>query len=159
MQNALLAVTASLFIAACGGGAQTTENPLPPGGGSNNSAPYTGPVARDADVLAFQQEFWANAKTADRCGSCHNESVGQQPMFVRNDDVNMAYDAAVTVTDTAQPNLSRVVEKVGQGHNCWVADPAVCGTIMTTWIENWLGDSIAGGGRGQAPRDCAGSHG
>ena len=146
MQNALLAVTASLFIAACGGGAETTENPLPPGGGSNNNAPYTGPVARDANVLAFQQEFWANAKTADRCGSCHNESVGQQPMFVRNDDVNMAYDAAVTITDTEQPNLSRVVEKVAQGHNCWVADPAVCGTIMTTWIENWLGDS-AGGGR------------
>ncbi len=146
MQNALLAVAASIVLAACGGGAETTANPINPGGGTNNDAPYTGPVARDADVLAFQQEFWANAKGTDRCGSCHNESVGQQPMFVRNDDVNMAYDAAVTVTDIAQPSLSRVVEKVGQGHNCWVADPAVCSTIMTTWIENWLGDS-AGGGR------------
>ena len=44
-------------------------------------------------------------------------------MFVRNDDVNMAYDEAVTVTNMTQPSLSRLVEKVGQGHNCWVADP------------------------------------
>jgi hypothetical protein len=146
MQNTLLALAASFVVAACGGGAQTEANPLPPGGTSNNGAPYTGPVARDANVLAFQQEFWANAKTVDRCGSCHNESVGQQPMFVRNDDVNMAYDAALTVTDTDQPQMSRVVEKVSQGHNCWVADSMVCGSIMTTWIENWLGSS-GGGGR------------
>ena len=83
----------ALMLAACGGGAETTDNPINPGGGTSNNAPYTGPVARDASVLAFQQEFWANAKTTDRCGSCHNESIGQQPMFVRNDDVNMAYDA------------------------------------------------------------------
>jgi len=145
LRNTLLAVAASLVIAACGGGAQTTDTPAPPGGPTNNT-PYTGPVARDADVLSFQQEFWANAKTTDRCGSCHNEAVGQLPMFVRNDDVNMAYDAALTVTDTQQPTLSRVVEKVGQGHNCWVSDPGVCGTIMTTWIENWVGDA-GGGGR------------
>ena len=145
MQNALLAVAASFIVAACGGGAQTEANPLPPGGSGNNNAPYTGPVARDAQVLAFQQEFWANAKGTDRCGSCHNESVGQQPMFVRNDDVNMAYDAAVTVTDMTTPALSRVVEKVAQGHNCWVADSATCGAIMTTWIENWLGGSSGGG--------------
>jgi hypothetical protein len=128
LRNALLAVAASLVIAACGGGAQTTDTPAPPGGPTNNT-PYTGPVARDADVLSFQQEFWANAKTTDRCGSCHNEAVGELP-----------------VTDTQQPTLSRVVEKVSQGHNCWVADPGVCGTIMTTWIENWVGDA-GGGGR------------
>ncbi len=145
LRNTLLAVAASLVIAACGGGAQTANTPAPPGGPTNNT-PYTGPVARDADVLSFQQEFWANAKTTDRCGSCHNESIGQLPMFVRNDDVNMAFDAALTVTDTQQPTLSRVVEKVGQGHNCWVSDPGVCGTIMTTWIENWVGDT-GGGGR------------
>jgi hypothetical protein len=144
-RNVLLAVVACLVIAACGGGgAETVNNPAPPGG-TNNDSPYAGPVARDATVLAFQQELWANAKTTDRCGSCHNESVGQLPMFVRNDDVNMAYDAAVTVTDMTQPSLSRLVEKVGQGHNCWVADANVCGTIMTTWIENWLGDTSGGG--------------
>ncbi|MGI9233038.1 MAG: LamG domain-containing protein, partial [Woeseiaceae bacterium] len=147
LRATMVALLSSVVLAACGGGAQTTDNPLSqnPGNNNNNSV-YTGPVARDADVLKFQQEFWSNAKTTDRCGSCHNESVGQVPTFVRNDDVNMAYDEAVTVTDTQQPSLSRVVEKVSAGHNCWVADSAVCGSIMTTWIENWVG-SAAGGGR------------
>ena len=49
-----IGVFASAVLAACGGGAATTENPLtqapPPG-----NAPYTGPVARDADILKFQQ--------------------------------------------------------------------------------------------------------
>ena len=146
-KSVLLAVMASVVVAACGGGAGTTELPPPQGGGdTGGSNPYTGPVARDNDVLKFQQEFWGNARTPDRCGSCHNEAVGQTPMFVRNDDVNMAYDEAVTVTNTAQPATSRLVEKVSGGHNCWVSDSAVCGTIMTTWIENWVGDA-GGGGR------------
>ena len=153
MNNAnsvLLAFVASFVLAACGGGAQTTDLP-PPNGGNNNTGNtvYTGPTARDAGVLKFQQEFWSKARTTDRCGNCHNETVGQNPMFVRSDDVNMAYDSALTVVDSTEPSLSRVVEKVSEGqlgHNCWVADPNVCGSIMTTWIENWLGNS-AGGGR------------
>ena len=112
----------------------------PPGGGNTGgSNPYTGPVARNADVLAFQQELWSNVRAPDRCGGCHNEAVGQPPMFARNDDVNLAYDVAVTLVDSVQPASSRLVRKVASGHNCWLADPAACGTIMTTWIENWLG--------------------
>ncbi len=153
MRNAnsvLLAIVASFVLAACGGGAQTTDLPPPNGGGNNNSgnAPYTGPTARDASVLKFQQEFWSKARTTDRCGNCHNESVGQNPMFVRSDDVNMAHDAALTVVDSSQPSASRIVEKVSEGllgHNCWVADPNVCGSIMTTWIENWVGNTSGGG--------------
>ena len=143
LRAAAVALLASVMLAACGGGAQTTENPQSQA--PNNNVTYTGPVARDADVLKFQQELWSNAKTTNRCGSCHNETVGQVPMFVRNDDVNTAYDAAVTVTDTVQPSLSRLVEKVGTGHNCWVADPGVCASIMTTWIENWVGAGSGGG--------------
>ncbi len=145
IKAAAVSVLASVVLAGCGGGAATTENPLtqapPPG-----NAPYTGPVARDGDVLKFQQEFWSNAKTSDRCGSCHNEVVGQTPMFVRNDDVNLAYDEALPVVNTTQPALSRLVEKVGGGHNCWNDDPSSCAAIMTTWIENWVGGD-GGGGR------------
>ena len=145
----VLAILAGATLAACGGGAETTANPQAPGNGNTGDSTYTGPVARDADVLKFQQEFWSNARGTDRCGSCHNEEVGQVPMFVRNDDVNMAYDEAVTVVDSQQPQMSRIVEKVSsttERHNCWVEDPGVCGTIMTTWIENWVGQA-AGGGR------------
>ena len=144
----IAALLTSLMLAACGGGAPTTDNPAAPIGGNPAGTPYAGPVARDADVLKFQQEFWSKARGSDRCGSCHNESVGQTPMFVRSDDVNMAYDEAVTVVDTNQPSLSRIVEKVSTlptGHNCWVADPGVCGSIMTTWIENWIGIAADGG--------------
>ncbi|MDX1509684.1 MAG: LamG domain-containing protein, partial [Woeseiaceae bacterium] len=79
------------------------------------------------------------------CGDCHNESVGQTPGFARLDDINMAYDEAVTVTNTSQPSLSRLVEKVGQGHNCWVGDPAACSANMTRWIEDWVGTGTGGG--------------
>ena len=144
LRMASISIFASAVLAACGGGAATTENPLTQAPAAAN-APYTGPVARDESVLKFQQEFWSNAKTADRCGSCHNEAVGQTPMFVRNDDVNLAYDEASAHVDTSQPALSRLVEKVGGGHNCWNQDPSSCAAIMTTWIENWLGSSGSGG--------------
>jgi len=149
LRAATTVLLTSIILAACGGGAETVENSLPQGTGNTNDNPYTGPVAADADVLKFQQEFWGNAKTTDRCGSCHNETVGQVPMFVRNDDVNLAYAEAATVVDRDQPSLSEIVAKVSSpplGHNCWVSDPGVCGTIMTTWIENWIG-ATSGGGR------------
>ena len=142
---AAVSIFTGAVLAACGGGAATTENPLTQAPAPGN-APYTGPVARDESVLKFQQEFWTNAKTSDRCGSCHNEAVGQTPTFVRNDDVNLAYDAALALVDASQPAVSRLVEKVGGGHNCWNEDPSSCAAIMTTWIENWLGSS-GGGGR------------
>ena len=144
VKAAITAVVMSVVLAACGGGAQTTENPITSVPNPGNAL-YAGPVARDASVLKFQQEFWGNAKSTDRCGSCHNETVGQNPMFVRNDDVNMAYDVAITKVDIDQPSVSEIVAKVATGHNCWVEDPGVCSTIMTTWIENWLGAAVGGG--------------
>jgi hypothetical protein len=149
LRTLAVAVFASTLLAACGGGAATTDNPTSQVPGNGNDSAYTGPAADTPEILKFQQEFWSPAKTTNRCGNCHNETVGQLPMFVRNDDINEAYAAAITVVDQGQPSLSRVVEKVSsktERHNCWVEDPGVCGTIMTTWIENWVGDT-AGGGR------------
>lgn len=143
-----LALLVSLAVTACGGGAPTTNNPLSQDPGNGGGTTYSGPVARDSDVLKFQQEFWAKARTTDRCGNCHNETVGQVPMFARNDDINMAYDAALTKVDRAEPSLSEIVLKVGApplGHNCWVESPGVCGTILETWIENWVGQAVGGG--------------
>ncbi|MEL7186033.1 MAG: LamG domain-containing protein [Pseudomonadota bacterium] len=142
-------VVTGVVLAACGGGAATTDNPQAPTNGNTGNSTYTGPVASSPEVLQFQQEFWTHARGTDRCGSCHNETVGQNPMFVRNDDVNLAYEAALPVIDETQPSQSRIVTKVGSltdRHNCWVEDPGVCGSIMTTWIENWVGEA-AGGGR------------
>jgi len=149
LRSSAVAFFAAIVLTACGGGAQTTDNPVVQGPGGGGNAAYTGPAARDGDVLKFQQEFWSNAKTSERCGNCHSEKGPQSYQFVRNDDVNLAYDAAITKVDRDQPALSELVDKVQSGvtgHNCWVADPSVCGTIMTTWIENWVGET-AGGGR------------
>ena len=140
---------AAFAVAACGGGAETTDNPAAQAPSNNNDTAYTGPAAESPEVLKFQQEFWSLAKSTNRCGNCHNETVGQVPTFVRNDDINEAYREALGIVDIDQPSLSRIVEKVSAppiGHNCWVADPGVCGTILTTWIENWLGET-AGGAR------------
>jgi hypothetical protein len=147
LKVALLAVVASVVLAACGGGAETTNTPLPNGTGNTNNNPYTGPVAQNADVLKFQQEFWSNAKTTDRCGNCHNETAGVLPMFVRNDDINEAYAAALTKVDIDQPSASVVVSQVASGHNCWLepGNEGICASILTTWIEKWLGDAAEGG--------------
>ena len=149
LRSSAVAFLAAIVLTACGGGAQTTDNPTSQGTGGGGNVAYTGPAARDADVLKFQQEFWAFTKTSERCGNCHSENGPQSYQFVRNDDVNLAYDAAVEKINRDQPALSELVAKVQSqpiGHNCWVTDPSVCGTIMTNWIENWVGET-AGGGR------------
>jgi hypothetical protein len=147
LKVALLAVVAGVVLAACGDGAQTTDTPPPNGTGNTNNNPYTGPVAENADVLKFQQEFWSNAKTTDRCGNCHNETAGVLPMFVRNDDINEAYDAALTKVDIDQPSASVIVSRVGSGHNCWLlpGNEGICASILTTWIEKWVGNAADGG--------------
>ena len=165
MRNIFAALLIGLFVAACGGGAETTENLAGTGTGTGGGTsvvkpPYTGPAPRDADVQNFRLEFWENARGTDRCGSCHTPDGGQAPYFVRWDDVNMAYDEAVLKIDRDQPSLSEFVTKVSSppiGHNCWVDTPNTCGAIMTTWIENWIGFASEGGRQIQltAPPDVS----
>lgn len=140
-RGAVLAVAASVALAACGGGAPTAENPntTPP-----NQPAYNGPPPATADVQAFRINLWDNIKASNRCGGCH--VAGQQaPMFARQDDINLAYDAANGVVDLDDPSSSRMVEKVGGGHNCWLASPDACADLLTTWISNWAGDASGGG--------------
>jgi len=144
----IVSILSAFILAACGGGgAQTTENLVGannPGGGNGN---YNGPVAATADVRKFQDDVWTNIESSSRCGGCHNEQTGQTPMFARHDDINMAYDAAITVVTLSSPQDSRLVSKVGGGHNCWVSDSQVCSSNMETWITNWSGGAGGGAGR------------
>jgi hypothetical protein len=136
------AIALTALVAACsGGGAGTVENPV-------TSAPpvqdYTGPAAQNADVQAFRINLWENIKANNRCGGCHNAG-GQSPTFARNDDVNLAYNAANTVVNLTQPDQSRMVIKVGGGHNCWLASASACADTLTVWIRNWAGSAATGG--------------
>ena len=132
---------AAMLAACSGGGAPTTANPV-------TSAPpiadYTGPAPQNADVQAFKLNLWENIKASNRCGGCHTAN-GQSPQFARNDDVNAAYQAANTVVNLSQPDQSRMVLKVGGGHNCWLASASACADTLTVWIRNWAGASASGG--------------
>jgi hypothetical protein len=131
----------AVLTACSGGGAPTSVNPV-------TTAPvvqdYTGPVPQNADVQAFALNLWKNIRTGDRCGGCHNAN-GQSPQFARSDDVNLAYQAANTVVNLAQPDQSRMVQKVGGGHNCWLASASACADTLTVWIRNWAGSAATGG--------------
>ncbi len=136
---ALLAVA---VLSGCGGGASTEENPVttPPTSGPN----YSGPPPANADIQAFRINFWENVRGSNRCGNCHN-ATGQAPQFARSDDVNAAYQQAGGVVDRQNPSQSIIVQKVGGGHNCWLADASACASIMTRWIQDWVGASGTGG--------------
>src|SRR6185312_14982706 len=134
-------VLAAALTACSGGGAQTVQNPVtqaPP------VADYTGPAPQNADVQAFKLNLWENIKAGNRCGGCHTAG-GQTPQFARNDDVNQAYTAANTVVNLSQPDQSRMVIKVGGGHNCWLASASACADTLTVWIRNWAGSTATGG--------------
>jgi hypothetical protein len=143
MRSGLLGTLFAFTLAACGGGAETTDNPIT---GVAPPSSYSGPPPATEDVQSFKLNVWDNIQASNRCGGCHTDSVGQTPMFARHDDINLAYEAANTVANLAQPFDSRLVTKVGTGHNCWLSDNQACADIMTTWIEGWAGDA-AGGGR------------
>ena len=138
----IIASLTSAGLAACGGGAQTTDNPItsitPP-------STYNGPPPATADVQAFKLNVWDNIQASNRCGGCHVVDVGQNPMFARNDDINIAYEAANTVANLSLPSDSRLVSKVAGGHHCWLTDDNACADIMTTWIEGWAGEAASGG--------------
>jgi hypothetical protein len=137
----LLVLLLALSLAGCGGGASTEANPVtaPP-----NGPTYNGPPPATADVQAFRINLWENIKATNRCGQCHGAG-GQVPMFARGDDVNLAYEAANTVVNLTQPSDSRMVAKVGGGHNCWLSANSACADILTTWITNWAGAAAGGG--------------
>lgn len=139
---AIAASLALVGLTGCLGGAQTESNPgatVP----SGTVSTYTGPAPASADVQAFRVYVWENLRAPNRCGQCH-VAGNQDPQFVRNDNINLAYQAALTVVDRDNPGQSLLVTKVAGGHNCWESSNAACAAILTTYLTNWL----QGGGGG-----------
>src|SRR5579872_1208296 len=136
LQLAAAAALAAALAACTAGGAPTTQNQQATPGVTTSS--YTGPAPANADVQSFKINLWENIRVSNRCGGCHHAG-GQSPMFARSDDVNLAYQAANPLVNFQQPDQSTLVLKVSGGHNCWVADPKVCGDTMLTWIKAWVG--------------------
>ena len=125
------------MLAACGGGSSVQTTQLP-NTGTPQAVTYNGPAPASADVQAFKTSLWINLRTVAGCGSCHIQGV-QSPSFARNDDINLAYQAANTVVDLDNPSSSIMVSKVSGGHHCWLASDSACADQLTTWISNWAG--------------------
>jgi hypothetical protein len=134
---AAIAILGGVALAGCSGGAETKQND-PTTGPTASGSTYSGPAPTTADVQAFRIHFWENVRGTNRCGNCHNAG-GQSPNFARSDDVNAAYQQAIAVIDRNDPSQSRIVSKVGGGHNCWLTDANSCATILTRWITDWVG--------------------
>jgi hypothetical protein len=69
-------------------------------------------------------------------------------MFVRQDDVNLAYSEANPLINLDSPANSRLVTKVGEGatgHNCWLPSVAACQTAITGYIEDWAAGTSSSG--------------
>ena len=135
----LLAV---FLVTACGGGASTESNPVTSTTSNVGASSYNGPNAQTEDIRAFQATVWDSLRVSTKCGACHSLEVGQVPLFVREDDVNLAYSAANPLVNLDAPASSTLVAKVGGGHNCWLPSNAACAQSVTALIEDWaLGTS------------------
>ncbi|HEX4050965.1 MAG TPA: LamG domain-containing protein [Steroidobacteraceae bacterium] len=132
-----LTLLAAMLLSACSGGAPTTANPNTSQQSTQNV--YTGPPPASPDVEAFEQNLWVNIQGSNRCGACHGVGGSGTPSFARSDDINQAYQAALTVVNLSQPSNSTMVAQENAGHNCWLASNSACADIVTTWITNWAG--------------------
>ncbi|VAW56029.1 FIG00702062: hypothetical protein, partial [hydrothermal vent metagenome] len=124
----------------------------------NNTAPvYLGPAPLTNEVQAFKIEFWDKLSSTNRCGQCHtNGGPAASFAFVDLQDVNTAYTQATSrnsqgqlLVDRDNPSSSRVILRVGEGHNCWENNPNdICATIIEGYVNNWLnGTTSSSSGR------------
>lgn len=125
-------------LGGCLGGASTETNPNAGAGAGGVAASYSGPAPATADVQAYRLYVWENLKDRGRCGQCHVQGGTAPVGFVRDDDINLAWQAANTIVDRSNPAQSPMVEKVRGGHNCWEASSDACADIIVGYLNQWL---------------------
>lgn len=125
-----------LLFTGCGGSSVEVVKTPAPAPQDDTPVTYSGPVAATSDVTQFKLELWDNISSPQRCGACHVQD-NQSPEFARNDDINLAHNAASQLVNFSTPEDSTLVTKVAAGHNCWLSSDAACGEILATWIGNW----------------------
>lgn len=137
LSSLLMTIVVMLVVSGCGGsgtGQEDINNDRPDPTTGDGTIQYKGPPAETDDITVFQVEVWNNLTRDDRCGSCHSEDGGQEPLFMRRDNINLAYQATLPLVDKAAPVLSRLVERVANGHNAWDASAA---DIIQNLIQRW----------------------
>jgi mono/diheme cytochrome c family protein len=131
-----------VFLLTACGGESTTSNPAT--GNTLTSTNYAGIAPATADIQLFKLNVWDNLMADNRCGACHGTG-GQSPSFVRSDDINEAYAEASGIVNLTSPADSRMVTKVGGGHNCWLTSDSACADVITSYITAWAGGAVGTG--------------
>ncbi len=134
------AILSALWLQGCQDGVSTSSQPQT----SVTASTYSGPGARTEDIQNFRISLWEPLRAANRCGACHGTG-GQAPLFVRDDDVNQAYEAVNPYINRVDADESTLVTKVAAGHNCWEASDSACASIITNYIEAWVGTGASTG--------------
>lgn len=132
-----------MSLTACQQATQVKQNADSSTGASSQ---YNGPAAKDSDVRAFQTNLWDNLIANNRCGQCHG-SGGQEPRFADNTDVNLAYNQVLPYVVLSNPSTSKLVSKVGTGHNCWETVNSVCADSIENMISAWGGGGSSNNSR------------
>jgi hypothetical protein len=107
-------------------------------GGQASSGPATLNLqASAADVAAFESTL--HPKLRDHCASCHEGNGPGTPHFARSDP-GAAHQALMGQgkVNLGNPGASRVVVKVGQGHECWngcANDGAELAAAIQAWAD------------------------
>ncbi len=138
-------LTTMAVLAACSGGGAEVQQLPNTNTGTGNTTNYSGPPPQTDDVQAFKLNLWDNLSPENRCGACHIQDV-QDPPFVRNDDINLAYQAVGPLVNLNSPTESQMVAKVASGHNCWLTSDQACADIIQGYISDWAGGSLGGSG-------------
>lgn len=136
----------ALALSACGGGADSQSRPAP--NNPNEAILYEGPSADTDDILAFKDNLWVEISPSAVCGRCHRSDAdnAQSPHFADWLDINYAYNTVISnnLINTSNPADSRLVTKVAEGHNCWLASSSQCAEAMTGFIDAWVNGSNRG---------------
>jgi Concanavalin A-like lectin/glucanases superfamily len=142
-----------LLLQACSGGSgggATDKNAadIIGGGDGDGGFTYTGDAPANNDVQSFKREFYDNLVINGRCGDCHTAGGPGPTAFVDKGNVNSAWGAAKTVVNLEDPAASTVVQRVANGHNCWLGagQTSACRSTMIGYIQAWA----AGAGGGSA---------
>ncbi len=139
-----------VLLTACSGGSGGGASERPTSVTEEPETPvfvYDGPPPATQEIQNFKISFYDNLVADDRCGSCHTPGGGAPTTFVNRDDVNAAWQAANSVSNLIEPVNSDVVQRVGNGHNCWLGATATatCSVTVQSYIEQWAaGNSPAG---------------
>jgi hypothetical protein len=155
----LLPYCVLLALSACSGGSGGggSERPVDISAAVGSSDfIYNGAAPASEEIQNFKVSLYDSLAGNDRCGECHTPGGPGTTHFVDQTNVNSAWQEARTVVNLSEPANSALVQRVANGHNCWLGanQNATCATTITGYIERWAATGLSSTATVQlTPRD------